>query len=374
MKKLLLLTLIIGFLSLFNTVFAACAAPGTTSGGKSCPSCSTRVNVPANDCPSNPLMISGCGTAFSVPASAMCNATPNDCCSNGTSGGCSTIEYNGPSGSGTYANCCVAANFDCNVSSNDFSPGSIENMLFWAFQPTESCSYSMTISVSGCTVGSNVQWQVYNTSGLLPGGTILNSLNTSPNQSTGGTFNIAVTAGNYVYVALDGYAGACCNVSISIQPILTGTGACTGCTILLSDPYINLRTQLINNKSVLVKWNNLDETKNNYVLERSYDGKKYSEITSFISHTLTNEYEDKNVDTSTENVYYRLSIIDDIGESRSKDISVLKMKPKKIKSTKIFDVFGKEYSENNLPSGVVIYVIEFENGHMETKKEYNTIK
>jgi hypothetical protein len=45
-----------------------------------------------------------------------------------------------------------------------------------------------------------------------------------------------------------------------------------------------------------------------------------------------------------------------------------------ISSTKIFDVYGKEYSENNLPSGMIIYVTEFGDGTFETKKEYNVKK
>jgi len=72
-------------------------------------------------------------------------------------------------------------------------------------------------------------------------------------------------------------------------------------------------------------------------------------------------------------VYYRLSALIK-GEKKSYAIDVLSIKSKKIKSTKVFDVFGKEYSETGLPSGIVIYVTEFEDGHIETRKEFNAEK
>jgi hypothetical protein len=358
MKKILLL-LALSFFVVENG-FGMCGILGSTD----CPSSTCDGSQPSNDCPETPLTISACGSAFTTPAASLCNAENGVCC--GYSSCSAGICYVG----GTPTNCFAYEDFDCD-GDDDFTAGSMENNVWWAFLPGETCTYSVSITSANYTVGSCIQWHVFNvTGGTLPGGTISSNL-TAPVGCAGAgttTFNINVTSGQYVYMTVDGNAAACADVSMSITP----TANCTGCILLADDGYTHLRSELTEEKFGKVRWNNIDQKQTTYALERSYTGSGFEVITVLTSSSLVNEYIDNSLDASKEEVYYRLSKVVS-GERKGIDLDVLTIKAKiKIKQTRIFDVFGKEYSDSDLPSGIVIYVTEFEDGTVQTRKEYNT--
>ena len=179
----------------------------------------TLAQAPSNDCAESPLIISSCGTNFTVTQTQMSNATADSGCQAG--GSCPI----------TYVNGVGYEDLDCD--GDDDWTGTIENSLFWSFTTTQSCTYTVSVSATNCCCrekGSTnaAQVQIYNTTATLPGGDILGNI-AGDNSFTGTiTFNISVTAGNPILIALDGLEGSDCDIAVSVQP---STG-CTGCTLL----------------------------------------------------------------------------------------------------------------------------------------------
>ena len=53
-------------------------------------------------------------------------------------------------------------------------------------------------------------------------------------------------------------------------------------------------------------------------------------------------------------------------------VDIVTLKGRDIATERIFDINGREFSADNLPSGVVIYVTEYDDGTVETRKEYRS--
>jgi hypothetical protein len=359
MKKVLFL-LFLSFSSV-GSVYSMCTATCDCSGG-----------IVGQNCPETAANINACGTAFTVTAASMQAANGMSCCAHAACGA-------GYCSGDSPDKCLSYDNFDCNTSTEAPSPqvagddfqGTTENTQFWEFTPGESCSYTLEMCNTNCVdqkAGGCTQFQLFSANAPLPSGTIIDRYGGSANWCGCTTVSFTATAGRQVYLAIDGNSGASCDVSVTLTP----SAACTGCILLADDGYTHLRAELSKDKAAsVIKWNNLSQENTTYMLEKSYEGRDFYPIKTITSSALVNEVIDDELDLYRPLVYYRLSKLVN-GEKKSSAVEVLSIKSKKIKSTKVFDIYGKEYSENNLPSGIIIYVTEFEDGHIESRKEYNT--
>jgi len=276
--------------------------------------------APANDCANSPIFINACGTAFSITQAQMALATNDAGCAAG--GSCPIAYVNGLGYS----------NFDCNTSTSapssangDDWDGSVENSLFWSFTPTTSCNYTITITATNCCCKDKgptiaAQYQLYGVSGPLPAGTILNYYGGS--NSFTGTISqtILTTANRTVLIALDGVNGSDCDISVSVNPVLTGPNACTGCIISLPielvDFYVENERE-VNNLS----WVTSSEINNDYfIIENSTDGYNWDLIKNVngsgnsnteIIYNISHESYKKDVN------YYRLTQVDFDGKKES---------------------------------------------------------
>ena len=257
--------------------------------------------APSNDCGENALTIDACGTTFSITQAQMSNATEDEFCNVG--GSCPIIYVNGTG----------YENFDCNdatgnTAGDDFS-GSIENSVWWTFTPLETCNYSITIDITNCCCkdkGSTnaAQYQIFDASASLPGGTIQNILATNSGVTGSHLETVLVTSGNPVYVLIDGLNGTDCDISVSIQPTIS----CTGCVLALP---IELVSYVVScNK---VSWATLNEVNNDYfILEVSKNGYHWNHVRKVGGNgtsSILRQYF-LNVDSSIGDNYYRLTQVD----------------------------------------------------------------
>lgn len=358
MKKLLLSLVIVASVGLS---YAGCAANGTSN----CPCPATNA---LGECPEDPQIINACGSAFTISQATM-EVTNNGRC-------CGFFACSGFNPCYAGAKCYGAEDLDCD-GDDDMTCCSIENNVFFAFQPGESCQYNISITALNCIGGqggSCAQYQAYNVKGgMLPTGNIVSSPSSNGCFLNTVSFSTVVTASNWFYLMIDGNDGSDCDMSITITPQLSGPNACTGCVLLSKeDALSNLRAECKNDESVVVEWNNLNEQEINYVLKKSYTGRDFYEISNITSSSLTNKYVDNDIDpVGHKEVYYQLW--KRVGNDESlASMTVSSIKTKKVVSTRVFDVFGKEFSEDNLPSGIVIYIKQYDDGTTTTRKEYRT--
>jgi hypothetical protein len=361
MKKVLLFLTLSFSLSVVTTDVFSMACTATTVSSPNSP----------GDCAESPVDISQCGTAFSVTSAQMAAAS-NGC--NCLAGGGCPIEY---------TNACGCDNYDCNTSTahpsvvgtfagnngSDITANSIENNTWWSFQAGNTCTYSISVCANNCSGGGSpgAQLWAYQANGTLPAGTITSYIYSNGFFNGCVSFNMPVTAGQYYYIMLDGNAGASCNVDVTVN-----LGTCPTCVILDDEGTTHFRAEMSKDlTSAKLRWNNLDQKEYLYYVQKSYDGLNYETIRDVTSSSLTIELEDFTINSYKSEIYYKLVKVSS-GIEKNVGIDVVRLKSKKISSTKIFDVFGKEYSENNLPSGIIIYVTEFEDGHIETRKEFRS--
>jgi hypothetical protein len=253
------------------------------------------------------------------------------------------------------------ANFD--GTGGDDVPWVGNNDSWFYFCAGAEGTYNITFNVGTCVFSppnAGGQMSILTGSPSIGFTNIGNSTNPTASGSSWTSSNFTLTTGQCVYLVVDGFAGDACNYSYTLTNV---SGGC----ILLNNK-TNLSGKVFSDR-VSLSWDNIDGIYRDYSLERSLDGVNFSEIVVVSSASQKNNFNDLIIPNTVSTLYYRLSTIENELKSFSSVFVANLKNNKKIKSTKIFDVFGKEYSENNLPSGVVIYVIEFENGHMETKKE-----
>jgi hypothetical protein len=341
-------------------------------------------------------------TSFTQGSTCISTASVINACGTSFSG------TNPPDGTLCGTHPCAQANFDCNTSTcpncstsgNDIQ-NSIENPLFWQFTSSVNCNYNISVTACNCAGGSGpcsgANFASFSANSSLPAGTITSySEYSNFFGSRGGgacackadsgpccqtiAFTAAVTANQPFYMVFDGNAGSVCDFSIVVNP---GSG-CASCTILSSyDAYLKAELSKTGSDAYL-SWYSLPDFNNGtYILERSLDGKNFSFLANInnvnpTGQTLYHTYTDYDVkEFGCDVVYYRLkskSVDELLFNINSMIVLRTKRSASAVSSTKIFDVCGKEYSENNLPSGMIIYVTEFEDGAFETKKEYNVKK
>ena len=323
-------------------------------------------NTPVNDCPSGAISINQCGTDFSITQSQMLNASSGICCDELTS--CSSgINYAG-------SNCLAYEDFDCSptqcpagcTSPGDDFNGSIENNMWWVFQPSESCPYTITITATNCCCKQKgrsdaVQYAIYGADNILPIGTIENYYGQNGNFTGTQTITITPLANEYVYIMLDGVNGSACDVSVSIEP----SAVCSGCNVLP----IELLSFTVKPKSDYnyIQWSTASETNNDrFILDYSDNGFDWIAIevvqgagnsTSRIDYY----FEHRNVNNGIN--YYRLTQIDFDGTSEEFPvISVDNRNDRFI--VRSINMMGQEIDESY--TGLIIY--QYSDG--TTEKRY----
>jgi len=108
-----------------------------------------------------------------------------------------------------------------------------------------------------------------------------------------------------------------------------------------------------------------------FIVLKSKDMYEWNKIAE-VDATSAVKYTYNDVETSNEVFYYKIEGVDANNNHRvTKSIAISGANKIKLVCTKIYDVFGKEYSEGNLPTGIVIYIKEYEDGSVEVLKGMN---
>lgn len=312
---------------------------------------------PSNDCPENPLVISTCGTAFSVSQATMGTATDGATCAHGIA--CPQV----------YVNATVYENFDCNATTNggsngDDFVGSVENNLWWSFTPTESCDYTISISATNCCCkdkGSTnaAQFAIFDANAALPGGTIQNYLAANNNFTGTVTTTISVTNGNPVYIMLDGVNGTDCDISVTINPVLApNPNACAACSIVLPIELLSFDGDKRNDE-IMLNWSTATEVNNDfYTIEKSTDGTIFKTIgvvsgAGNSNNVINYQYADYNMFEGTN--YYRLRQTDYDGKSKMSNVIAVNNHNHDKEIYKIIDMTGTEINDPENYNGILIY-------------------
>jgi hypothetical protein len=129
----------------------------------------------------------------------------------------------------------------------------------------------------------------------------------------------------------------------------------------------------------LITWSTDEQNKSDkYILERSADGEYWSEVIKInsMNNSKSALYSFKDENFFEGNNYYRLRGVTEYGKVKSYNSIILVNNSKKgtVLNERVYDIMGREFKDGNLPSGVIIYVTEYEDGHIETRKEFNPEK
>jgi hypothetical protein len=337
MKKLLLVCLLAIISNFSYGLPGGCVTAGQ-------PWCDDATLPPTNDNIGSAILITGCNINF--------NAT-NDCATNGGAG----------TEGGDFAGCFGWNNVDGNASTDCYGSGadvpwSVENDIWYRFCPGTTGTWTVNITATNCTSTSGYQVAFFPGTSTNLGGCPLDSENSVMSSSTALTISSTTSC---VYINIDGYGGTVCDFAVSIST--------TSC-VLLANKLIYLDGKRAGAFNQL-NWSGSDEsTTKEYHVYRSSDLSNWSLVS--VSSTSTAKKYQYNDAVNSGLYYYKVSSIDFRGQEEESQTIAIFGKKQEIKSVRVFDVYGKEYSESNLPSGIIVYMTEFEDGSIETRKEYRS--
>lgn len=210
-------------------------------------------------------------------------------------------------GGGVYA----YDNLDCNTSTDPYGYGyggdvnfTIENSSWYQFCNVLAGTYTVQLVNAGsCTGVNGIQIAIF--TGSPTNLTPIAGGSSGMNILSGSTWNsgaLSFTAGQCVYVLVDGYGGTNCNYTLKLIPA-------SACTILASE-VIDFNGNLTNKNSVLLSWRVATEDKiKKYNIYKSSDGINYQSIGMVHSMNLQNAYykfEDHEIEKGI--IYYKLGI------------------------------------------------------------------
>lgn len=255
--------------------------------------CVALYNPADNSGSAGAALIDECGTAFN-------ESTDGGYWNNGTGTGFGNLDNN----AGTTCPTCGTAGNDV--------PYVINNVAWTYFCSLTAGTWQITVNgVSNCTLAApnqGVQATVFS-------GTS-NSLVYEDHQSpiapgASWTSNtITVNAGECAYLTIDGFAGDICDYSVTLTNI---TGGC----VILSVNFLGLDAYY-SDEGVVLNWKVGSESNNDkFIIERSSDGTNFypiGEVPSIGDHSSVHEYQFVDNRFSSENLYYRLSMIDQNGK------------------------------------------------------------
>jgi hypothetical protein len=234
---------------------------------------------------------------------------------------CNT-SFTANSGSATASGCGTTfANLDCNTSTshsgtagNDV-PWSIENDLWYVFCPTQTGSWSITVSATCYTNTGGYQLGIFqgsptnlHTQLYASGCTQSSGINCTASLTTTTTVNFTVsTITSCIYIVLDGHAGNVCDFNVTLT---TTNPECN----ILPISLLSFDAKKDKNNNVRLDWSTASEVNNDYfTIERSVDGENFTPIGTvkgFGNTNTTRNYSllDKNPEVGIN--YYRLKQTD----------------------------------------------------------------
>ncbi|MCB0402775.1 MAG: T9SS type A sorting domain-containing protein [Flavobacteriales bacterium] len=176
--------------------------------------------------------------------------------------------------------------------------GSMENTVWYTFTAPTTNNYTLNWCANACTSGWGIQ------TGVLTGpcGGPYTSLGCSyVSNGTCTAYDVALTAGQQVYIVVDGDAGDECSFTLD------------GCPVALPVLLASMNAECVEG-GVLLHWSTLTEINNDYfTIEKSLDAENFVPIGIVNGHGNSKElhqyqYLDRDAGSST--VYYRLKQTD----------------------------------------------------------------
>jgi hypothetical protein len=298
------------------------------------------------DCPSSATQINLCGQAFTLNNGGNTDCNPDDC-----GGACPQCV--GPKNNSNFDGDCTteapSTNCGCDLG------GSIENNVWFYFCPTVSCDYDIDITVSNCNSTSGMQYAVY---GWNPPGSITNFYDEEGsggvyyNNTTSNTYGF--TAGECVYIMLDGFGGTVCDVALTVNP----TAGCGGCTILAYTPD-SFKTKYIKKTNITeIEFYTEGDNNNTYIIEKSLDGINYEMIEGDIEEQTEKQlhhYIDNRPSFGYN--YYKLTQISQFGLSEVIGEDVIFV-PNNSTPYRVYTVLGEEIKDISKYNGILMYIYE----------------
>lgn len=208
----------------------------------------------------------------------------------------------------------LGADLDNNTTTDPFGWGdgsdvnfTVENSSWYSFCNAVAGTYTINFSNTGSCTGSNgLQIAIFTGSPtnltLKAGGA--NGMNILSGASwSSGTLNFS--AGQCVYVLVDGYGGTNCNYALNVIPAST-------CAILPVE-IIDFNVSLTDQNTAMLNWRvGSEENIKKYKVQQSTDGINFTTIGEVISHNTFNSqyyFEDKELEKGI--TYYRLISVED---------------------------------------------------------------
>jgi hypothetical protein len=235
------------------------------------------------------------GFAGNIQVCAKYNNPANDVCSGATQIGTTPIDDN---------NACHTKDGDLNP--GDLCATTLENTAWYTYIVQNSGTSTITIDEIACNNGNG-----NNSNGFQIGffkGTCASLAPITCYTDAGGTVTASatgLTAGDRIYVAIDGYAGSNCTYKISatnVQPLPVRLKEFTG-----------WRSKSKN----IIKWITVEETQNDYFeIQRSEDGRIYTSIGRIEGQLESHAERQYMFDDNTPLIrgFYRLKQVDEDGK------------------------------------------------------------
>ena len=198
--------------------------------------------------------------------------------------------------------------------------GSIENNSWYQFTASSATETFDFTSITNCSTGWGVQAEVfevtYDVIGCCTGFTSMSNCFNPGTASTGTVTATGLTPGQDYMLMIDGWGGDACDFSVS---------GWTGINILPVN-IISLLGYTKENKNLLT-WTTASEENNDYfIIEKSFDGKKYEKVGIVNGNGNSSskiDYEFKDSDINHKTTYYKLFQVDFNGDKKYLGVIVL---------------------------------------------------
>lgn len=316
------------------SVESASGGPCGNAGQSDLNFCIGFYTVPTNDVPASPTNLNNCGTTF--------NANNQGYSPDGTGTSKSNLDANNTTTCGT----CAAGNDVPYVVNND---------QWFYFCTTNAGTYNITINnISNCVLSapnSGVQASI-----LLGPTTSFTNLYNFPNPMAPGTnntsSNFALSAGDCVYIPVDGFAGDQCTYSFTLNNVSGGCNILPIELLTFSGEYIyNL---------VKLKWITATEINCDYfTIEYSNNGQKFvpiGNVKAAGNSLKPNNYSFiDNLNVLDGLAYYKLTEVDFNGSKTDHNIIVVDIKNSSKLLVKRYNLLGETVDETYIGIIFLLY-------------------
>lgn len=195
----------------------------------------------------------------------------------------------------------------------------VNNDSWFTFCATDAGTWSVDFSnIANCTQNRGLQMTIFRgTSGNLT--QIENAPSPSAPGSSWTSATFAVSAGECIFMVVDGFAGDQCDYSYTLNNI---SGGCN--LVSLPINLLEFNAELTDEETVDLTWSTVSEVDNEYfTIERSADGRNFSFLTRIEgagNSTVLQQYQTTDDHPLKGVSYYRLSQTDADGQTTSFDM------------------------------------------------------